>query len=92
MEYAVTRLVVGTPLILNATRNNETDPTDAETIYAFMMDVKDMVAESAQTLDFSAQFDGFAIAIDNFIQLVLVDALKAVFSMTFVFSYLNFHL
>lgn len=82
--------MVGKPIILESNRNNDTDPTDSETIYAFMMDIQDIV--DAKDLGFSAQFDSFAISIDDFIMLVLNDALKAVLSMAFVFMYLNFHL
>lgn len=91
LEYAVTRLAVGTPLIIESKRNNDTDPTDDQTIKAFVKDLQEIV-ETTDTLGFSAHVDSLAIAIDKFLWLVISDALKAVFSMTFVFIYLNIHL
>lgn len=69
-------------------------PTDTDALVAFLTDVISHVEEKFVESDtgVKVRIDGFILAIDDFINLALSDALKALFSLAFVFLYLNFHL
>jgi hypothetical protein len=73
---------------------DRTYPTDNETAIAFLKDVIAHMAKEYPTSETGVKLrvDGFILAIDDFLALIISDLLKAVFSVTFVFLYLNFHL
>lgn len=101
-KYISTMFTYGTPLV--PTKLSDADegkkdadrayPTDTDALVAFLTDVISHVEEKFVESDtgVKVRIDGFILAIDDFINLALSDALKALFSLAFVFLYLNFHL
>jgi len=102
VKYFVTNLSYGTPLVSKKLTKVDKDkpaeeltyPEDNDKIIAFLKDVIDMVEEKypESSSGIKVRVDGFILAIDDFLAVAMSDALKALFSMTFVFLYLNFHL
>jgi len=101
-KYIMSMFNYGTPLV--PTSKSDADegkeakdkayPDDTDALVAFLTDVINHFDEkfTESETGVKVRIDGFVLAIEDFINLALSDALKALFSMTFVFLYLNFHL
>ena len=102
IKYFITNLTLGFPLVPPKLSKVDEDkpakdhkyPGDNETAIAFLKDVISHMDTKFPISDTGVKLrvDGFILAIDDFLALVISDLLKAVFSVTFVFLYLNFHL
>jgi hypothetical protein len=102
VNYFMTALAYGTPL--TASELTEADegkpdpekkyPSDSDTVIAFLKDLISHVKETHDESDtgVKVRVDGIVLALEDFIGLALSDTMKALFSVTFVFLYLNFHL
>jgi hypothetical protein len=73
---------------------SRTYPTDNDKSIAFLKDVIDHLDTTFPESEtgVKVRVDGFILAIDDLLSLVMSDGLKAIFSVCFVFLYLNFHL
>jgi len=102
VNYMVSGLTYGTPFVPAAlTKVDEGKseeelrfPTDNDAVVAFLKDVIEFaeISYPEGSTGVKVRIDGIALAIEDFIGLALSDTLKALFSMAFVFLYLNFHL
>ena len=102
VNHFVTNLKFGTPLVSNKDREVDEDkqdkdlkyPEDNDKIVAFLNDILNIIDADFQESKIGMQMrvDGIILAIDDFMALALSDALKALFSMSFVFIYLNIHM
>ena len=102
VNYMVSALTYGTPFVPAALTKVDEDksaeeltfPTDSDAVVAFLKDVIEHV--DTEFLEgetgVKVRIDGIVLALEDFIGLALSDTLKALFSFTFVFLYLNFHL
>lgn len=99
----MTNLTLGFPFVepkLNKVDEDKPDddsrtyPTDNDKAIAFLKDVMDHIETNFPESEtgVKVRVDGFILAIDDFLALVMSDGMKAIFSVGFVFLYLNFHL
>jgi hypothetical protein len=101
MEYAITKFNIGLPFVLDAARDqkyNDTNAPDMDQYKAFVKDImktfredNDEFKKNPET-QMQVDVDSFVVTIDDFLDMVMADGLKALISMTFVFCYLNVHL
>jgi hypothetical protein len=69
-------------------------PKDDDKVRAYIKDILNTIDDrfNESTVGIKMRIDGVVLSYDEFLELAMSDAMKALFSMTFVFIYLNIHM